>query len=83
MKGLHYAGLTDAAWTGDGRGLLVTSSDGYVSLLGFVEGELGEVIREATKAPATVAPTVDTTPVIQPLSKDQVRKCGSDSSKHL
>eukprot|EP00584_Thalassiosira_punctigera_P000770 CAMPEP_0172531222 /NCGR_PEP_ID=MMETSP1067-20121228/4711_1 /TAXON_ID=265564 ORGANISM="Thalassiosira punctigera, Strain Tpunct2005C2" /NCGR_SAMPLE_ID=MMETSP1067 /ASSEMBLY_ACC=CAM_ASM_000444 /LENGTH=727 /DNA_ID=CAMNT_0013315579 /DNA_START=123 /DNA_END=2306 /DNA_ORIENTATION=+ len=42
-RGLHYAGLTDAAWSADGRTLFVTSSDGYVSILSFGVGELGEV----------------------------------------
>ncbi|GMI53306.1 hypothetical protein TeGR_g11435 [Tetraparma gracilis] len=42
-KGLHYATLTDAAWTPDGRKLIVTSSDGYLSLLTFEDGELGEL----------------------------------------
>lgn len=42
-RGLHYAGLTDAAWSADGRTLFVTSSDGYVSILSFGAGELGKV----------------------------------------
>ena len=42
-KNLHYAGLTDAAWSPDGRKLMVTSSDGYVTLLTFENGELGEL----------------------------------------
>ncbi len=42
-RGLHYAGLTDASWSVDGMTLFVTSSDGYVSILNFGEGELGEV----------------------------------------
>lgn len=42
-RGLHYAGLTDAAWSSDGRTLFVTSSDGYISILSFMEGELGDV----------------------------------------
>jgi len=42
-RGLHYAGLTDATWSSDGRTLFVTSSDGYVSILSFGMGELGEV----------------------------------------
>ena len=40
-RGLHYAGLTDCEWTNDGKHLLVTSSDGYISVLSFTEGELG------------------------------------------
>lgn len=42
-QGLHYAGLTDCEWTRDGRHLIVSSSDGYISILSFDEGELGEV----------------------------------------
>ena len=42
-RGLHYAGLTDAAWSSDGKTLFVTSSDGYVSILSFGNGELGAV----------------------------------------
>ena len=38
-RGLHYAGLTDAAWSKDGKTLFVTSSDGYVSILSFANGE--------------------------------------------
>ena len=41
VKGLHYASLTDATWTDDGLNLIVTSSDGYLSVLSFEEGELG------------------------------------------
>ncbi len=41
-RGLHYAGLTDCTWTPDGRNLIVCSTDGYVSILSFAKGELGE-----------------------------------------
>ena len=42
-SGLHCTGLTDAAWSADGRTLFVTSTDGYVSVLSFADGELGRV----------------------------------------
>ena len=42
-SGLHFAPLTDAAWSNDGKTLFVTSSDGYISILSFGKGELGEV----------------------------------------
>jgi len=42
-KGLHYAGLTDCCWSKDGRHLLVSSTDGYLSILSFQEGELGKL----------------------------------------
>lgn len=47
-RGLHYAGLTDASWSSDGRTLFVTSSDGYISILSFMKGELGNVYEIAT-----------------------------------
>jgi len=42
-QSLHYSGLTDCSWSNDGRYLLVTSTDGYISMLSFENGELGEV----------------------------------------
>lgn len=42
-RGLHYAGLTDCAWSKDGRNLIVSSTDGYLSILSFEENEFGQV----------------------------------------
>ncbi|TDH68685.1 hypothetical protein CCR75_003757 [Bremia lactucae] len=41
IKGLHYADLTDAAWTADGQTLCVSSTDGYISLIQFEDGFFG------------------------------------------
>ena len=41
-RGLHYANLTDAVWSPDGLTLMVSSRDGYISILNFADGELGE-----------------------------------------
>lgn len=43
MQGLHYAGLTDCCWSQDGMNLMVSSSDGYISIVNFAPGELGRV----------------------------------------
>lgn len=43
VRGLHYAGLSDCQWSADGMKLVVSSIDGYVSILSFQNGELGEV----------------------------------------
>lgn len=43
VRDIHYAHLVDATWTPDGRNLLVCSTDGYISILRFDAGELGEV----------------------------------------
>eukprot|EP01116_Phalansterium_solitarium_P003678 TRINITY_DN144_c0_g1_i2.p1 TRINITY_DN144_c0_g1~~TRINITY_DN144_c0_g1_i2.p1 ORF type:complete len:449 (-),score=166.97 TRINITY_DN144_c0_g1_i2:75-1421(-) len=41
VKHAHYAELTDLAWSADGRQLVVSSKDGYCSLLTFDADELG------------------------------------------
>jgi hypothetical protein len=43
VSGLHYCNLVDAAWSDDGRTLFVCSTDGYVSIVQFDDGELGQV----------------------------------------
>jgi len=49
-RGLHYANLTDAAWSPDGLTLMVSSRDGYISILNFADGELGETYAPALEA---------------------------------
>jgi chromatin assembly factor 1 subunit B len=43
LRGLHYAGLTDCCWSQDGLNLIVSSTDGYISIVNFEPGELGQV----------------------------------------
>jgi len=38
---IHYAALTDVAWSNDGSMLVVSSSDGYCSIVHFKRDELG------------------------------------------
>ncbi|KAF9115949.1 hypothetical protein BGX27_005641 [Mortierella sp. AM989] len=40
---LHYATFTDMAWSSDGCNLILTSTDGFCSIISFEEGELGTV----------------------------------------
>jgi len=54
-KGLHYSSLTDCDWSKDGRRLLVTSSDGYISILSFDNGELGTKIEGIFNSKTTVS----------------------------
>nr|CAG8457315.1 13736_t:CDS:10 [Entrophospora candida] len=54
---LHYRTLTDLAWSDDGNTLVVTSFDGYCSIVTFEEGELGErylVVEEKSEFPNNV-----------------------------
>lgn len=50
---LHYSSITDLAWTSDGQQLLLTSIDGFCSVLRFDEGELG-VAMEPTHIPSSL-----------------------------
>lgn len=41
LAGIHYAAITDIAWSPNGKYLAVSSQDGYCSLLEFENEELG------------------------------------------
>lgn len=57
IRGLHYASHSDCQWSADGMTLVVASIDGYISIVSFEKGELGEVYGPAqTQVPRTVAP---------------------------
>eukprot|EP01031_Cornospumella_fuschlensis_P035564 gene35564-43127_t len=56
FTGHHYAPINDAAWSGDGNRLVVCSSDGYVTIVTFQPGALGEVL-EDDQVPETVRTT--------------------------
>lgn len=48
ISNIHYTRLTDLTWSHDGKFLLVSSTDGYCSIVQFVEGELGAIYKEKT-----------------------------------
>lgn len=61
ISNIHYTRLTDLAWSSDGRLLIVSSTDGFCSLVTFAEEELGEVyndteVREKLKEALTAKP---------------------------
>ncbi|RWS14338.1 chromatin assembly factor 1 subunit B-like protein [Dinothrombium tinctorium] len=41
VSDIHYARLCDICWTHDGRTLLVSSFDGYITFITFDDGEIG------------------------------------------
>ncbi|PXF47613.1 Chromatin assembly factor 1 subunit B [Gracilariopsis chorda] len=51
VKGLHIAEHTDLAWSDDGQTLAVSSSDGYVGLVCFAPGELGDKLSTKNTPP--------------------------------
>lgn len=46
ISNIHYTRLTDLAWSNDGHTLVVSSTDGYCSIVQFPEGELGQLYKE-------------------------------------
>ncbi|KAG0636194.1 WD40-repeat-containing domain protein [Tuber brumale] len=56
VSNLHYAAFTDLTWSSDGNTLLMTSTDGFCSVVIFSPGELGE------KYTGPIASTGATTP---------------------
>ncbi|XP_064549059.1 chromatin assembly factor 1 subunit B [Drosophila montana] len=46
VSNIHYTRLTDLTWSNDGNVLIVSSTDGFCSLLTFAENELGERYEE-------------------------------------
>ncbi|KAI8911261.1 WD40-repeat-containing domain protein [Powellomyces hirtus] len=64
ISGLHYATLTDLAWSSDGCTLLMTSTDGFCSVVSFDEGELGE--RANVVVSKTIGEVMNTPPTSPP-----------------
>ncbi|KAK6589957.1 hypothetical protein RS030_192823 [Cryptosporidium xiaoi] len=57
IRGLHFQGMNDASWSSDGHTLAVASSDGYITIVFFENGELGQVL----KGPVITKVNTDTT----------------------
>nr|CAD7587363.1 unnamed protein product [Timema genevievae] len=50
ISNIHYTRLTDLTWSSDGRALVVSSTDGYCSIVTFAEGELGKEYKPSKDA---------------------------------
>ena len=48
VGGLHYAAITDAAWSPCGKTLVISSSDGYCSVMQFTEVRVSQSPRSAS-----------------------------------
>lgn len=46
ISNINYTRLTDLAWSNDANTLLVSSTDGYCSIVQFADGELGQEYKE-------------------------------------
>jgi len=63
VSNIHYTGLTDLAWSPCGSILVVSSSDGFCSVVTFAPGELGEELK-----PSSLVPSPATLPSSLPSS---------------
>eukprot|EP00123_Amoebidium_parasiticum_P010804 comp20335_c0_seq1/m.25608 comp20335_c0_seq1/g.25608 ORF comp20335_c0_seq1/g.25608 comp20335_c0_seq1/m.25608 type:complete len:760 (-) comp20335_c0_seq1:14-2293(-) len=84
LANLHYAPLTDMAWSNDGRTLALSSQDGYVSMVEFASGELGVPIpteaypehmqfHEDSQTPPIPFASAESTPVKTPAEIPEPR----------
>lgn len=55
ISNIHYARLTDLAWSSDGTALIVSSFDGFCTLIMFEKGELGKLYEKPADEPMEVA----------------------------
>jgi len=72
VSNIHYTGLTDLAWSPCGNILVVSSSDGFCSVVTFEPGELGEEIKPSSAVsspsflpsslPSSSTPSASTSP---------------------
>ncbi|XP_055531144.1 chromatin assembly factor 1 subunit B [Wyeomyia smithii] len=80
ISNIHYTRLTDLSWSGDGKILIVSSTDGFCSLISFTEAELGEVhVLESTEESAGVEK--EKTPVKKATAGRKKSKDGKDDDK--
>lgn len=54
ISNIHYTRLTDLSWSTDGRMLIVSSTDGFCTLITFAEDELGTVYVDPKQSDAKV-----------------------------
>lgn len=79
ISNIHYTRLTDLAWSNDGNTLLVSSTDGYCSIVQFNDGELGKVYTEQTIHEILAAKTAKD----EPKKKKKNRKVKKEKSPEV
>lgn len=79
ISNIHYTRLTDLAWSNDGNTLLVSSTDGYCSIVQFNDGELGKVYTEQTIQDILAAKTAKD----EPKKKKKNRKVKKEKSPSI
>ncbi|BGP56977.1 hypothetical protein JCM8202_000470 [Rhodotorula sphaerocarpa] len=89
LGNLHYAPFTDLTWSPDGNTLVVSSQDGYCSIVAFAPGELGTPFDLSTvdfPRPRAIAPAAAPAPApapAPPASTEVVSSAGAAVSTGL
>jgi len=74
VSNIHYTGLTDLTWSPCGNILVVSSSDGFCSIVTFEAGELGEelapsALPSAAASPVPPSPSLATSPSLKTTNR--------------
>jgi len=74
VSNIHYTGLTDLSWSPDGRIVVVSSSDGFCSIITFGEDELGTAYTpsaELTDTPRVKEPAASAPAGVRPEEEEK------------
>merc|ERR1712203_813668 len=79
VSNIHYVSLNDLAWSCDGNMLVVSSTDGFCSVIKFMPDEIGTAYsdEEADLEPLMALDDTDSDDDMVPVSKDGIplNKC--------
>ncbi|KAH8237124.1 hypothetical protein KR038_004845 [Drosophila bunnanda] len=78
VSNIHYTRLTDLAWSSDGTVLIVSSTDGFCSLLTFEPEELGERYEDMDAVLGAALKLSENVPPPPRKKKQKTRKASSD-----
>jgi chromatin assembly factor 1 subunit B len=56
IEGIHCTQITDLAWSRDGRQLVVSSTDGFCTIVRFENDELGQALGREGPSPPPATP---------------------------
>ncbi|ESP03126.1 hypothetical protein LOTGIDRAFT_137905 [Lottia gigantea] len=72
---IHYHQLSDLTWSSSGEMLVVSSTDGFCSIVTFKTGELGQIYVKETEK--TIEDSIEKIPIKESIEKEKVCKVSS------
>lgn len=80
VSNIHYSRLTDLAWSSDGTVLIVSSTDGYCSLITFEPTELGDCYEDMETVLSVVLKSSENATVLK-KKRQKLRKVSLDEPR--